>query len=1390
LARLSEAQTRLPQSRVVQTISNKQLIELKGNVHPLARPQFDQGAAEDTQPMSRILLLLQRSPEQEALLRQLLDDQQSKSSPNFHKWLTPDEFGAQFGIAEADLQAVTLWLSSQGFTNINVGPGRSVVEFSGTVAQVRSAFHTDIHRYRIDSQYHFANATNPQLPAALAPIVAGIVSLHNFPRKSYMHKLGAFSRSRLTGKVSPLFTTSFCGSGPCLAVGPADFAVIYNTQPLLSASTAIDGAGQTIAIVGESAINVQDVVAFRNMFGLPANFSSQNIIVNGVAPDVNGSEGESDLDLQWAGAVAPRAKILFVTTAPTETTAGIDLSSLYIVENNLAGIMSVSFGACEQRLGAAENQFYNGLWEQAAAQGITVFASAGDGGSAGCDNFDTQQTATRGLGVSGLASTPFNVAVGGTDFDQDGRTATFWNLTTTPTTPSPVPASALSYIPEVPWNDSCAQFGLSGCANGNNLDIVAGSGGVSTLYSKPLWQMGVSGVPSDSHRDLPDISLFAGNGFHDSFYIMCQSDASPAGTCNLSSLDYSFLGVGGTSVSSPAFAGIMALVDQKMGSRQGNANYTLYALAKKTGASCAANGASLPAPSCIFNDVAKSYNSVPCAGKSTNCSSATTAVGILVNPTGSPAYAATAGYDLATGLGSVNVTNLANNWSAVSTVSTSTTLTVNNGNVSAINHGSSVPVSITVAPSSGTVTPTGDVALIATYSNGNSVGLGDFKLATNGTVTASTTSLTGGSYKISAHYTGDGTFAPSDSTQYDVTVNPESSKVLISIPTFNPQTGAETSNNPSSLVYGSPYIARIDVGNAAATLTFPQSPVCHPPSCPTGTITLTDSLNGASAVPLDAGTFALNSYGFAEDLPIQLPGGAHIITANYNGDSSFSASSSTYQLNVTSAATRIISSNPPMPLSIATPFSVGAIMTMDVFGAMPACNFTFLDGTNILSGTPICAWQANGPFLYVSLPITQSTSGNHVYTVKFGGDTNYAPSTSAPIPTRVYFGTSLTLIADSTSVQFGTSITLTATINSTVSQGPPIGQLVSFSFNNTPLTGNVTYTPFTDPSGNIALRASFTTQPQQSGFFTANFAGDSTYFQSSALINVNVTIPDFSLSGNLSTSAITAGNSANAMITVTPAGNASSPVTLVCPANGGVPPGITCSFSPVTINLSNGNPATSILTISTLAPSSNNTIGSAPLRLPRLFTTPRFLLLQLTMALMLAFLFLSVFLIGPRRRRPLSTAVLACVFSLYSVILGCGGGSSGVEGVGGPVPSSMTLTASSVKVPFGLTGGAVNITANITSSNTPHGTVSFVVDGVSGGYGETLPVVNGAAQLQLTAMSVGIHTISAQYSGDPLTMASQTKGSLNIAVTGQTGVGVWASTGGLSHSIGVNFNLQ
>ena len=1006
---------------VTQPINEAQRTMLRGNRHPLARAAFDHGAAPASMPMRRMLLVLKRSSEQEAALKQLLADQQNKGSASFHQWLTPEEFGRRFGPSDTDVAKVTGWLNARGFAVSGVSKGRTAIEFSGSAAQVQEAFQTPIHSYVVKGEQHWANASEPSIPSALGPVVKGVLTLHNFPRHSNAVIQGQPVKPAQGSAASPYFTFT-AGKNTYYGLGPTDFATIYDVLPLWKAG--IDGTGQTIAIVGETNININDVNSFRSLFGLPAN--PPKVILNGPDPGIVGDEPEALLDVSWSGAVAKNATIDLVTSASTESSLGVDLSALYIVDNNVAPVMSESYGECEAALGSAGNAFYNALWQQAAAEGITVIVSSGDGGSAGCDDFNTSIAADNGLAVSGFASTPYNVAVGGTDFDQSATTiANYWNTTNDPTTAS----SAKSYIPETTWNQSCAAQGAGTCSyTSTDLNIVGGSGGPSSCtsvdsngacvggYAKPAWQAG-AGVPQDGVRDLPDVSLFASAGFNGTFYIICESDFSPFGPmpgwnqpCSLSTLN--FVGLGGTSASAPAFAGMMALVNQKMAGggengRQGNANYELYKLAAQTGASCDSTGSGTN--SCIFHDVTKGNNSVPCYMNSPNCGTAVLgSFSVLVDPKDgtTPAWNATAGYDLATGLGTVDANNLVNAWGSVSVAQTTTTLT----NVSPVNlaHGQPVNVSAAVAATSGSGTPTGSVALMATPAN-QAVSIDVFPLS-GGVASGTTSLLPGGTYNVTAHYAGDGNFGASDSTAVQVTVSKEESHTTPSLAWYDFNGNGFTTT--TTIPYGGIAFLRGDVTGSSGATCAPN-PQQKQVACPTGSVNFTSGGN-----PIDGGSYTLNSLGYAEDqnISLHLPAvGSYAIQAQYSGDASYNPSQGTLNAAVTQAPTTInyIGSDlSPSYNGTGLTYTADAGQTFHVYAVAytesvlnaPTGTVSILQNGAAPTGTAT-PYMQNGSysggftglsFAYLENSITTSieTAGTYTYTASYAGDANYLGSQS------------------------------------------------------------------------------------------------------------------------------------------------------------------------------------------------------------------------------------------------------------------------------------------------------------------------------------------------------------------------------------------------------------
>ena len=1407
LGRAAAQTTNIP-ARITQSVDEKNVFVLKGNVHPFARPEFDQGVLPDALPIGRMLLLLQRSPVQEASLTHLLDDQQNKSSRNYHAWLTPEQFGKQFGPADADIQAVTAWLTSQGFTGMKIGPGRQVIEFSGTAGQVRNAFRTEIHRYAVNGEEHAANTNDPQIPVALAPVVAGVVSLHNFPRKSHARVLGQFRRTVSKPGLEPLFTFPNPFNGMSFyGLGPGDFATIYNSKPLIAAGN--DGTGQTIAIVGETNLKVQDVQQFRKMFALSANFDATNVVLNGEDPGITsiGEEGEADLDVEWSGAVAPGATVKLVVSASTLASAGIDLSALYIVEHNLAGVMSESYGTCENALGSAGNAFYNSLWEQAAAQGITVVLSSGDGGSAGCDDFNTPQPATQGLAVSGLASTPFNVSVGGTDFDQVNNWAAYWNPTNDPTG-----TSAISYIPEIPWSENCAQIGLTGCgasAPSGSLNIAAGSGGASSVYGKPNWQMGVAGVPNDNHRDQPDVSLFASPGFDGTGYVYCQSDQTISGahTCDLNAstsvLDFGI--IGGTSASAPAFAGIMALVNQKQATtaspapRQGNANYVLYALAKKAGASCTSTAAE--AAGCIFNDVTRGNsalptglpgvgtNSVPCKGGSLNCSVTTAATnGVLVDP-GHPtveAWTATAGYDMTTGLGTVNVNNLATNWDSVSTIPTTTTLTLSP--TTGITHGTgeNVTVGITVKATAGTGVPAGDVSLIAMFPDGTTQGFDQFTLVSGAASGVQTQSMPGGTYNVSAHYTGDGTNAPSDSTPVQVTVGKESSQTFVVVPSFDSQ-GNLLNGNATSVTYGSRYVIRMYVTdkNGVASATGPPSPACYQVNeltCPSGMATLT-----ANGAPVDGGTFTLNNAGYTRDIAPTLTGGTYSLVAQYSGDNSYQTSTSAPDtFTVTPAPTQMnLYSTITNPL-VGIPFEVNVGGCPDVpRGVPPTGTISLFDGDSLIGG-PVSVTGSgcfNGNLgLGTFFQVTLNTGGDHSITAKYSGDASYGPSASNTIVVHPLYPTTITVTPSTTNINYGQSVTITASV-ATSGKSPTMTGTFTFYGSYTQIPGPVTGTLSTDASGNQVLTATVTTTPLGVEYIQSTYSGDPNFEGAFQQIFINVNVPDFSLSIPSTAFNITAGQPGTLQISIVPTTNNSSPVTLSC--NGNMPVGYSCSLQPATVNLASGATSTATLILSSLSG------AAAPM--PNAITRKRVgfyffpfgsnPLWPLSLGSAVAALLLLCLARKSGNLRPSLGFGLICIIV---VIIGCGGGNSTPPPPPpptGPFATSTTVSTSSAKV---AQGAPVTFTAKVTGQGNPSGNVTYYANG--GWIGQS-NLTAGTATLNTTLPFAGIWSITAQYAGDSNNLTSTSPG-VGESVTGSTVMQVNGQTSTLFHSVNVTVTIQ
>jgi subtilase family serine protease len=633
-----------PRAQITQPINDAQTITLYGNTRPEANAKFDRGRVGDSLPLNHMLLQLKRAPEVESAFEAYIESLTDKSSPNFRHWITAAEQGERFGVAQEDIDAITGWLRSHGFTVTHVYPNRMVIDFSGNAGRIRDAFHTEIHNLQVGKQPHIANMSDPQVPAALAPAIHGVVSMHNFRPE-------AFHRLRTD------YTFSGCGAN-CYALVPEDFQTIYNLTPLYAAG--ITGTGQTVAVVEDTNAFGSDWATYRTKFKLASYGGTlttvhPNSAGNCTNPGTNIDDLEADLDVEMVTAAAPGAAVKVISCSDTTTTFG----GLIAIQNIISAgspppIISMSYGLCEVVNGAAANAAFNSAFQSAAAAGVSVFTSSGDNGPSTCARLfnDGDRWAYPGIGITGWGESQYTVSVGGTDFEDLYNTlkggapqSKYWNATNDANF-----GSAKSYIPEIPWNDSCASFlvydvegyaspvGTSGFCNSatgaNFLSTVAAGGGPSgcykgvgnqnfayventtcTGYPKPAFQRGVFGNPGDGVRDVPDVSLFGSNGIWGHFILICYSDTVNGGM-PCTGAPSTWVGIGGTSASAPLMAAIQALVNQHWNIRAGNPNPTYYSIAKtqfgtKGNPSCYSINVTA-GNSCVFNDITQGDIDVNC----------------------------------------------------------------------------------------------------------------------------------------------------------------------------------------------------------------------------------------------------------------------------------------------------------------------------------------------------------------------------------------------------------------------------------------------------------------------------------------------------------------------------------------------------------------------------------------------------------------------------------------------------------------------------------------------------------------------------------------------------------------------------------------------------------
>ncbi len=1178
--------------RVLDAVNASQTVPLTGNTLPLAQTRFDHGLVPDSTPTGHMMVVLKRSDAQEQALKQLMGAQQDPASPSFHKWLTPESFGAQFGVADSDVQAVSTYLASEGFTVGRVFKSKMAIEFSGTTGQVRSSFKTEIHNYVVNGQSFRANATAPSIPAALAPVVRGFASMNNYksPAKQTSQRM---LLNRKTGLAQPLYAD---GNGQVESVSPGDLATIYDIP-----TSTYDGTGVTVGIISDSNINVAIPANYRTTFGLATN--PPTVVVDGNDPgiipsDVDATYGEIEL----VAATAPAAKVNVYTSATTLLDSGLDFAAIRALEDNTAQVLVFGYEACEADLGQV-NGLFSAIWEQAAAQGISAVVGSGSGGSAQCDAVTNgglpPNQASRGLAVNGYASTPYNTAVGTSDFyygpagtlnpNDLSSFAQYWSTTNGDTSYT----SAKSYIPEQPNNYSdeatnqiqqSPSFVFASGGGISTLGLV-NDDGTQTFYPQPTYQMGFSdSVPGQAAsapaRVIPDVSIFGGinNG---SVYISC---ADPADCVNGSPASLQYTGFDGTGAAAAAFGGIAALVVQAKGP-QGNLNPALYAT-------------SAAAPT-AFHDITAGTNTVQCSSGSPDCG------GTYLQSGGMLAYQAKTGYDAASGLGSVDVAKLIQNWKTPTGVATVSISFNQNGqtyfNNVAFHHGDPVQLNVKVTGSG--KLPTGDVAITTSSPQAGGKGVERLTLANGAASDSAIGNILVGSgstsYQLTARYAGDANYAPATSSVAVTVYQVPSTLVLLSTDQQNKPLPVTYTGQP--LPYGTPVQFTFQVYEAGNK---------NDGGTPSGAVAVFDNNNQIAAVPI-------NSEGFATFASTTLAPGSHSFTATYAGDNTYGSTS------LTGAAPSLVISGAPTVTAIGssdfTPSSRNATFQLlasvtstagsamnPVYGASPSGTVRFTTSTGSLLGSANLNLGTNATASPVATAVFTVArralpAGTTAVIATFVPNTsNYAGSTSSPLAISVgaatgYVNTTLKLATTpANAVNFlntgslSFTATLTAANGAAVSSGT-VGFIRSdgVGLGSANVTGGVATFPIPfDGNGNLLL-------PLGQSVISAEYVdSSSTYASSSASYTVNVysegTTPDFSMQSDPTYQVVSSSSKTATFSVQFTSLNGLAAVGTPIALSYKTPAGITCSGAPTAPNFNGGTSANVMVSC---GPSAGSTIA-------------------------------------------------------------------------------------------------------------------------------------------------------------------------------------------------------